>query len=157
MKPAAVVGALFGGVFGAAVWAVLGWKLHFESGLVAWGIGLAVGAASYALGGRGMSNGLVCGFFALLSIFAGKVMAVRLGTPAEEVSRPMADFIAYVVQHLDLFDILFAGLGVVSAFQLGGRAEEEIPVYTPQQLSTDYPTPISTTIQEEPEPSKDVR
>ena len=62
---------------GAAVWALLVVYAHMELGYLAWGIGLAVGAAMTYAGARGNLLALAAGGLALLSIGSGKHMAFR--------------------------------------------------------------------------------
>ncbi|MFO1031598.1 MAG: hypothetical protein U1F60_10990 [Planctomycetota bacterium] len=62
---------------GAAVWALLVVYAHVEIGYLAWGIGLAVGAAMTYAGARGNLLALAAGVLALLSIGSGKHMAFR--------------------------------------------------------------------------------
>jgi hypothetical protein len=65
-----------GGALGALVWAAIAYYAQMEIGYVAWGVGALVGFAS-AFGGGGTTNGVLCAAIALLSIFAGKMLAVR--------------------------------------------------------------------------------
>ncbi|MCH8274766.1 MAG: hypothetical protein IH851_08245 [Armatimonadetes bacterium] len=81
MKPAGIVAALIGGAVGAVVWALIGWKTGYEVGFIAWGVGASVGFASYAAGGRGTANGVLCAVIALAAIFVGKVADYRLSLP----------------------------------------------------------------------------
>ena len=81
MKPLSIVAALAAGAVGALAWALIAWQAHFEIGYLAWGIGLLVGIASHKLGGSGTANGILCAIIVLLSIFAGKVVAIKFGLP----------------------------------------------------------------------------
>ena len=83
MKAGGIVGAIAGGILGALVWAGIAYFANYELGLVAWGIGIVVGVGSALLGGEGGANGLMCGFVALASIFAGKAFAVKLAMGSE--------------------------------------------------------------------------
>ena len=78
MRPGGIIGAVAGGILGALIWAAIAYFANFELGLVAWGIGIAVGMGSAMLGGEGGVNGLMCAFVALASIFGGKALAVKL-------------------------------------------------------------------------------
>ena len=80
---AAIIGAVVGAVVGALVWGAISAWTGYEIGFIAWGIGLAVGGLSAALGGAGTANAVLCGLLALGSIFCGKMLAVEWGAPAE--------------------------------------------------------------------------
>src|SRR4051794_10714990 len=82
MKPAGIIGALVGGVIGAVLWGVIVSVTNFEIGYMATGVGFLVGYGSAKLGGRGKVNGVLCAIIALLSMFGGKVMTLRLIAPA---------------------------------------------------------------------------
>lgn len=135
-----IVGALIGAAIGAVVWGLLGAKVSIELGFVAWGVGLVVGGLSYFFGGRGITNGVLCGIITLLGIFAGKILIYKFGGE----TAALGDIIEKgVMERLDAMDLLFAGLGVVTAFQLGGRMEAEAPTYSPQQMAYQPPTPAA--------------
>ena len=76
MRPAAIIGALVGAALGALIWAGVATWTGLEIGWVAWGIGGLVGFGAALLGGVGMTTGVVCALLALVSIFAGKWIAV---------------------------------------------------------------------------------
>lgn len=58
-----VVGAVLGGIAGAAIWAAVAFYAHLEAGYVAWGVGIltGLGAAIFAdkKGGGGMPVGIM--------------------------------------------------------------------------------------------------
>lgn len=68
---------------GAAVWAGLAFYLHREFGLLAWGIGGAIGAAMLHGGARGTLLAVAAGALALAAIGTGKHMAFRSSVHAE--------------------------------------------------------------------------
>lgn len=71
---------VFGGLAafaGAAIWAGLAFYLHREFGLLAWGIGGAIGAAMLHVGARGTLLAVAAGALALAAIGTGKHMAFR--------------------------------------------------------------------------------
>lgn len=70
--------ALLAGGLGAGLWALIAWKLHLETGIVAWGIGVAVGFGMMIGAGtsRNAMTGIAAVLIALLSIAAGKYGAV---------------------------------------------------------------------------------
>ncbi|MEE9320101.1 MAG: hypothetical protein V3U76_06610 [Granulosicoccus sp.] len=63
-------------VVGAVVWKLIAVAFGYELGLVAWGIGGAVGTAAAMTGGRGTGIGIVCALLALMAIFGGKYMTM---------------------------------------------------------------------------------
>lgn len=70
---------LAGGI-GAAIWAAIAYFAEYELGLLAWGIGAAVGAAMMAGAQEraGAQTGAIALVIALASIVAGKYFAVEL-------------------------------------------------------------------------------
>ncbi len=75
----------FPGIAAAAVVALLGallWKyiavwFGYEFGIIAWGIGLAIGIAAITFESKGMATGIICAVLALFSIIGGKYMAMQ--------------------------------------------------------------------------------
>jgi hypothetical protein len=108
--------ALFGGVagaIGAAIWAAVALTTHYESGWVAWGIGLLVGLAvrmaSHKDEGSGFFPGIVAVMLAILAIVAGKYAAVHfmieqaVGNAAVDPKKPGptdADMIANIADEV---------------------------------------------------------
>ena len=62
-------------LLGALVWKFIAVTFAYEFGLIAWGIGGAVGAAAAAAGSRGMQAGIVCALLAFGAIVLGKYWA----------------------------------------------------------------------------------
>ena len=62
-------------VVGAFIWKFIAVAFDYELGLIAWGIGGAIGFTAAMFGSRGHTAGIICGVLALLSIFGGKYMA----------------------------------------------------------------------------------
>jgi len=62
-------------IVGAFLWKFIAVEFDYELGLIAWGIGGAVGFVAAMLGSRGQTAGIICGVLVLLSIFGGKYMA----------------------------------------------------------------------------------
>lgn len=161
MKATSIIGAIVGGLAGALVWGAIAKFLQIEVGYVAWGVGLAVGFLSYAFGCRGIANGVLCAFIALASIYAGKVLAVKWtatsdsvmvgmggdenfeGLPEAEKQKVAAtteftwDKAAQAAtEHLDIIDIIFALLGVATAFKVGSVPKEGDVVATSSPISS---------------------
>lgn len=61
-------------LLGAIVWNIVGNLFNYELGIIAWGIGGAIGFAVAATGGRGDKAAMVCAGLALFAILGGKYM-----------------------------------------------------------------------------------
>lgn len=72
----AIGAAAAAALVGALVWKFIATVFGYELGIVAWGIGGAVGYAALSLGSRGQLCGIVCGALALVAILGGKYMVV---------------------------------------------------------------------------------
>jgi hypothetical protein len=59
---------------GALLWYGIAYAFNYELGLIAWGIGGAVGFSAATVGGKGETTGIICGVLVVLSIFGGKYM-----------------------------------------------------------------------------------
>jgi len=147
MKPLAIVGAVAGGAVGAAVWAVIAWKLDMEIGYVAWGIGFLVGFVAVLCGGSGKVNGVMCAIVALLSIFGGKVAAAmaiapevmrqelaKEGVPEDQRAAfekeflgklQFSDYVDMAKDTLGPIDIVFGLLGIATAFKIGSTDKDQ--------------------------------
>jgi hypothetical protein len=98
----AVVAAL-----GGAIWALVVIELHVETGLIAWGIGLAVGATIIAIAKCGdLRLGVSAAGLALFGLILGKILIAQFGlahsTAARIVDDPdlLTDAVYYdMVQH----------------------------------------------------------
>lgn len=145
MKPLGILGAVIGGAIGAVAWALIGWKLDAQISYVAWGVGLLVGFLSYAMGGRGVANGVTCAAIALLSMFIGKILAIKFVTgeklPGMENLLGWGDYVTVAKETLGAMDIVFGILGIASAFQLGGRPDEAT-VYSHAPVGAGYQPPV---------------
>lgn len=77
MKPMSFLAVGVAAIAGAFLWGAISFYASMEIGWIAWGIGGAVGFAAAVTGSQGIMSGALCAFFALISIFAGKMMAVQ--------------------------------------------------------------------------------
>jgi hypothetical protein len=75
ISPAAIAAAAVAALLGALIWKFIAVTFEYEFGLIAWGIGGAVGIAAASLGSRGMQAGVVCAILAFGSIVVGKYWA----------------------------------------------------------------------------------
>lgn len=100
MPTNALIGAIVGAVLGAVVWAAISHFTGYEVGYVAWGIGALVGGLAARLGSKGTTAGMTCAGLALVSIFAGKVIATDLAMK-KELSK-FADQIFTIETHAEL-------------------------------------------------------
>ena len=125
-------GSLIGGTIGALVWALIGRLFGYEIGFIAWGVGIAVGICSVMFGGRGDTNGVVCALVTVAAIFAGKVLAVHWTVDAEAIGSQAvrawswSDSFDAAKRSLDVFDLGFAGLGIITALQLGRSSQQDV-------------------------------
>lgn len=101
----ALVGAVAGGVIGALIWFLVSYTTGYEIGWIAWGVGALTGLGVRLMtqSEGGLMTGLIAGAVALLAIFIGKYVTVRLlvdsafaNVPAvsvsdQEVMLPIAD------------------------------------------------------------------
>jgi hypothetical protein len=94
MKPFSLVGAVIGGVLGALVWAAVTYFFKVEVGYIAWGVGGLVGLGALAMGGRGAATGGACALIALLAIFAGKFLAVKVAVGSPDAEALYRDFVS---------------------------------------------------------------
>jgi hypothetical protein len=151
MRIGGIFGAIVGGIAGALVWGLIAKFLNIEVGYVAWAVGLAVGFLSYAMGGRGVANGILCAIVALAAIYGGKVLAIKWSATPEamlaemptdgefaglseaeksELAKTVAESIDWkeaselATENLDIIDIIFAILGIGTAFKLGAAPRE---------------------------------
>lgn len=70
-----VIGAGVGAALASAVvWYLIAINLNVELGIIAWGVGGAIGGSVAAAGGSGHKTAVFCGVLALLAIFGGKMM-----------------------------------------------------------------------------------
>jgi len=61
-------------LLGALIWSMIANAFGFELGLIAWGIGGAIGFAVMLTGGSGEKAGIACGALALIAILGGKYL-----------------------------------------------------------------------------------
>ena len=137
MRPAAFIGALVGAALGALIWAGVATWTGLEIGWVAWGIGGAVGFGAAMFGGIGSTTGAVCAVLALVSIFAGKWIAVD--AIAEREIRKLATTVASMDVYQDTqrdaddFAVLtseaeYAEFMIVHGYTNAGFADEVQPL-----------------------------
>ncbi len=88
MNLPSIAAAAAAAVAGAVLWMLIAVNAGMEFGIVAWGIGGAVGVASVLMGGRGQANGILCGALALTAIMGGKFLT------AEALKDQVADSLA---------------------------------------------------------------
>lgn len=75
LSPAAIAAAAGAALLGAFIWRFVAVTFEYEFGLIAWGIGGAVGFAAASAGSRGMQAGIICAVLAFGSIVVGKYWA----------------------------------------------------------------------------------
>jgi hypothetical protein len=117
--------------FGVALLSAYLWKLvavitEYELGIVAWGIGGAIGISAIALGSVGIRTGVLCGALALCAIIGGKyliadVYVAEASQDASQYFQQLTDFSTWdlVRESISPRDFLFLFLGVATAFRMG--------------------------------------
>jgi hypothetical protein len=71
----ALLASLAAALAGAFIWKFIAVAFEYELGLIAWGIGGAVGFAASKFGSRGQNAGIICAVLTFFAIFGGKYMA----------------------------------------------------------------------------------
>lgn len=71
----AVLAAVGAAIVGAFIWKFVAVTFDYELGLIAWGIGGAIGFAAASLGSHGIKAGVVCSLLVVASIGLGKFWA----------------------------------------------------------------------------------
>ncbi|MDJ0907267.1 MAG: hypothetical protein QNI96_14700 [Woeseiaceae bacterium] len=116
LSPVAIAAAAGAALLGALVWKFVAVAFGYELGLIAWGIGGAVGFAAAAAGSRGMQAGVVCAVLAFGSIMVGKYWAYS--EFVDEFQQAMSGAMEYEDEMVDYFEeemedarLLVAGSG----------------------------------------------
>ena len=63
---------------GAVIWGLVAYFSEYELGILAWGIGAAIGWAGVIAGGRGFAMAVLCAALTLASIGGGKVLMAMM-------------------------------------------------------------------------------
>jgi signal peptidase I len=151
----AVLAGLVAAIAGGVAWGLIAKWTDYEVGVVAWGIGYVTGfAIERAAGGRRSAELQVFAIVAaLLGILVGKYLAFafvqrELGLPYGVLS---GDMVTLFRENLDrifgLYDVLWTGLAVASAWYALRPQEEETPAPAP----ADEPAPLRL-----PEPEEEL-
>lgn len=82
-SPAALGAGVGTAVVAAAVWAFVYFQFSYEHGLVAWGVGGAIGFAMVLAGGRGLPMAVTAAVLSLASIFGGKLVGLHFSVRRE--------------------------------------------------------------------------
>lgn len=77
ISPAAIGVAVAAAFAGALLWKFIALVFHIELGLIAWGIGGAIGFAAAAMGARGMPAAVLCAALAFFAIMGGKYLVIQ--------------------------------------------------------------------------------
>ncbi len=116
LSPIAIIAAVVAALIGAFVWRLIAVTFGYEFGLIAWGIGGAVGFAAASAGSRGMVAGVVCAVLAFGSIGLGKYWAYSafIGEFQEALTEVMEsedDMFDYFEQEMEDARLLVSGSG----------------------------------------------
>lgn len=116
--PSAVVPMAIAGLAGAVAWAAVLRYTEHEVGYVAWGLGLLVGLAGRHRCAGSNAAGFAAAGVTIVSILAGKWLGVWW--LIEATMSGLSDVVSpwdFVKDSLAPMDLLFAGLGLWTAFQ----------------------------------------
>jgi signal peptidase I len=134
----AIAAGLIAAVVAGVVWGYVAKLTGREFGILAWGVGAAVGLAILRVAGRGATSQVVGVTCALLGVTIGKYLAfaftarepLGFGTGFGVLSGDMFDlFRDNLGQVLDRYDVLWVAFAIVSAW-LFLRGADEPPVTT---------------------------
>jgi len=118
-----LIGGVIGGGVGAAIWAGVTYFTGWEVGLIAWAIGLLVGVGAKLLGRPSAPGAVLAGVIALASVLLGKFGISYLWASNQQGGMQMAwDGFTRL---FGIFDLLWIGLAVVSAYQLVAQSAEQ--------------------------------
>jgi hypothetical protein len=139
------VGAgLAAAVVGGVAWALIVKSTDYEVGILAWAIGFIVGTAAVfaTRGGTGRQLQVVAVVLALTGILLGKYLGYALilqeeaQTFGEEIGLFSSTMLEFFREDLDLvfglFDLLWVGLAVASAWRITQVREPELPPGPPK-------------------------
>ena len=90
-----VIAGAIGGAAGAAIWALISYAANAEIGWIAWGIGFVVGVCVRVAAGEqheGFLPGITAASIAILSVIAGKYMAVSYAVSAVNLGQADVSF-----------------------------------------------------------------
>jgi hypothetical protein len=127
--------ALAAGIVGGVLWGLIVKWTNYEVGIVAWAIGFMAGTAvaNVARGARGQQLQVIAVAGALVGILLGKYLSfafavqedaqavgVELGVVSSEMFRFFRENLSDV---FGLFDLLWIGLAVFTAWRIPGEAQ----------------------------------
>ncbi len=129
----AAIGALVAALVGAAIWGGITVASGYEVGWIAWGVGLACGFGAVMGAGQGsMEGGLIAAVFAGLGVAGGKLFAVHslggqylIEAGAFDATFTWGMAISALPETLAAMDLLFFGLALYTAFQVGSGARSD--------------------------------
>jgi hypothetical protein len=146
----AALAGLVAAIVGAVVWGLIVRWTDYEVGFVAWGIGFIVGTAVVlgAQHARGLPLQVIAVVLAVVGVVLGKYLAfVWIGQ--DELGKVGLELPVFSKDTVDLFwdaksdiwsgwDLLWAGLAVVTAFRIP-QAEREEPEVQPEAEAREEP------------------
>jgi hypothetical protein len=139
----AIGGGLVAAVVGGVAWGLIVKASDYEVGFVAWGIGFLVGTAVVfaTRGAKGRHLQIVAVVLALVGILIGKYLGYALivqediETFGESIGLFSGDMFRFFREDLDavfgLFDLLWVGLAVASAWRIPQADEPELAAPPP--------------------------
>jgi hypothetical protein len=119
--PLALVGALVAGFLGLVVWLIVLFKFNYELGILAWGIGFAVGwAVTKIQKGRGSAYQIIAAVITFLSILGAKAVVAGLlflASKAPPVPGEMPADLSWT-KAFSYYDILWLVFGISTAWSV---------------------------------------
>ena len=124
-KVSGVAAAAVIAVIGALLWKYISVWFGYEFGILAWGIGLAIGITAISLESKGITTGIICAALALFSILGGKYMAMQSfqETWSEDI------FAAIEGQEKEYQEYYLQDLKAAEAFGDGVDSKEELVAF----------------------------
>lgn len=128
---------------GALVWKFVAVAFGYELGVIAWGIGGAVGFAAASLGSQGMKAGVICGLLALAAIGLGKYWAT------EAAIGEIRDVMTQVLGDQDTVDELFDEyVEDARIFKSGSGSDEFVRQFMVDRAYTEETNPAAISNEE---------
>lgn len=138
LSPAAIAAAAVAALLGAWVWKFVAVSFAIEFGLIAWGIGGAVGFAAASAGSRGVQAGVLCAILAFGAIVLGKYWAYSAFV--DQVQDAMAEVMA-VAGDEELYGYFEEGVEEAQVFVSGSGSDDFVRRFMVERGYTDATDP----------------
>ncbi len=138
LSPVAIAAAAVAALLGAWVWKFVAVSFEIEFGLIAWGIGGAVGFAAASAGSRGVQAGVVCAILAFGAIVLGKYWAYSAFV--DQVQDAIAEVMA-VAGDEELYSYFEEGVEEAQVFVNGSGSDDFVRRFMVERGYTDATDP----------------